>query len=398
MRRAALGWCLCGCLAAGATADDPEILAANIVNAADHSSGRVSPGEIVILYPAHAGPAALVGQHLDESGRIATAGGETRVLFDGIPAPLAYTISGEIAAVAPYEVAGRTAVEVVVEYRGRRSAPVTLPLVESTPALFTLDGSGMGQAAMLNDTGCCNSARNPAAAGSVVALYATGEGQTAPAGITGNVSSYPKPADYPAPRLPVAVTVGGKKAQIVFAGEAPHTVTGLLQVNFRIPDDVEPGDAVPLVLTVGDAHSIEGVTMAVRSAVQRVVVADADPAARAWLQRLLRGAGYQVVDALAHQAADLAIIGLSLPERQRTALLRDLQALRPRMKIAVIAPLAGAESLRAADLMGAQAVFTRPLASAVVLGRVKELLRPHPVPYVTEDIPLTQRLLSGAAH
>ena len=277
MRLRAAVWCWCGCLAAGQAADDPALLASRIVNAADHSGGRVSPGEIIILYPSHAGPPALVGQHLDAAGKISTAAGETRVLFDGIPAPVAYTVEGEVGAVVPYELAGRESTEVVVEYQGHRSAAVTLPVVDAAPALFTLDGSGMGQAAMLNDTGCCNSARNPAAAGSTVALYATGEGQTAPGGITGNVSSYARPADYPAPRLPVQVTVGGKPAEIVFAGAAPHTVAGLLQVNFRIPPDVAPGDAAPLVLTVGEARSVEGVTMAIRSAVQRVVVAEPDP-------------------------------------------------------------------------------------------------------------------------
>ena len=46
------------------------------------------------------------------------------------------------------------------------------------------DSSGQGQAAALNQDGALNSAENPAAAGSVVVLYGTGEGQTDPPGRT----------------------------------------------------------------------------------------------------------------------------------------------------------------------------------------------------------------------
>ena len=91
--------------------------------------------------------------------------GETRVLFGGLTAPIAYTVSGEVMAVVPYEVSNRKTTDVVVEYQGKRSPAVTLDVVASTPALFTLDSSGKGQAAILNETGCCNSARNPAARG-----------------------------------------------------------------------------------------------------------------------------------------------------------------------------------------------------------------------------------------
>ena len=127
--------------------------------------------------------------------------------------------------------------------------------IPAAPALFTLDSSGKGQATMLNETGCCNSVRNPAARGSIAVLYATGEGQTTPPGITGSVSAFAKVALYPTPRARVRVTVGGQLAAIVYAGEAPHAVAGLLQVNFRVPANAPLGDAVPVHLIVGDFRS-----------------------------------------------------------------------------------------------------------------------------------------------
>jgi uncharacterized protein (TIGR03437 family) len=110
--------------------------------------------------------------------------GETRVLFDGIPAPLLWTVRGSIAAVVPDEVpVGRTS-SVVVQYGGRRSVAVRVEVRKSDPALFTRDRSGKDEASMLNQTRCCNSENNPAPRGSIAQLYATGAGQTSPAGIT----------------------------------------------------------------------------------------------------------------------------------------------------------------------------------------------------------------------
>jgi uncharacterized protein (TIGR03437 family) len=322
---------------------------------------------------------------------MATTAGETRVWFDGIAAPVVYSIKGQVGAVVPYEVGQRTTTEVAVEYRGVRSAPVTLAVVESAPALFTLDSSGHGQAAMLNETGCCNSVRNPAARGSVVALYATGEGQTDPPGTTGLFSAYAKTSEYPAPRQTVRVTVGGVPAEILFAGEAPHTVAGLLQVNFRIPANAPLGDAVPLVLSVGGSRSRDDVTMAVRSAVQRILILDQEGAGREWLRKVLVGAGYEVIVARGAQArehpVDLIICGLTVPERERMETVAAMVAGRPKLKIIAAAAAAGGpEELRSADLLGAQAIFTKAMSAKAVVERVRELLRSRPVPYVAWDV------------
>ena len=54
------------------------------------------------------------------------------------------------------------------------------------PGIFTNDASGAGQAAIINvPDGSRNSAAHPATRGSKVSIYATGEGQTTPAGAVG---------------------------------------------------------------------------------------------------------------------------------------------------------------------------------------------------------------------
>jgi uncharacterized protein (TIGR03437 family) len=385
MRLALALWCM----SAAWAADEPL----RLVNAADHTGGKVSPGEIVVLYPSNVGPAALAGAQLDEAGKVTTLLGDTRVWFDGIAAPMAYTVTGEVGAVVPYEVAGRLTTDVVVEYQGRRSPTVTLPVVESAPALFTLDLSGKGQAAMLNETGCCNSPRNPAIRGREAALYATGEGQTTPAGETGRVSAYARTVDYPAPRRPVKVTVAGLPAEIIYAAEAPNAIAGLLQVNFRVPENAPIGDAVPLVLWIGDTRSAEGVTMAIRSAAQRVLLLEPDAPARQRLEKILSGAGYEVITKTTPQARiDLAIFSLAVPAAEVAA----LRPGRPQLRLIATAATLGPASLKAADLLGAQAVVPRGVGADELLLRAGRLLAAHPVPYEAEH-PAELRLLPGMA-
>jgi uncharacterized protein (TIGR03437 family) len=126
--------------------------------------------------------------------------------------------------------------------------------------VFTIDATGTGQGAIVNQDGTVNSAANPAPRGSVVSIYATGEGQTSPPGVTGSVTQL----DLKKPVLPVTVTIGGIGATVQYAGSAASVVAGLLQVNAVVPQGVSPGAAVPVVVNVGTTPSQPGVTMAVK--------------------------------------------------------------------------------------------------------------------------------------
>jgi uncharacterized protein (TIGR03437 family) len=372
-----------------ARAAAPELKPTAIVSAADHRGGSVSPGEILVLYPSNAGPAALMGQTPNQEGRLLTIFGETRVLFDGQAAPVLYAVQGEISVVAPFELAGRTSTNVVVEYQGNRSEPVTIPVVASKPALFTQNRIGTGEAGVLNDTGCCNSAANPAARGSLVAVYATGAGVYQGNVPTGAIAASKDVHGYPRPSQPVQLTVGGVRAELSFVGAAPHSVAGLLQINFRVPETAPLGN-VPLVLSVGESESRSLATMVVRSEKSRILLASLDSATRKdWADRLSR-AGYEPVQAdslgpasaLASQAPiDLAIVDMPKTGDSPASWITSLPPNAPGMKVLVIAAETNADSLRKADLLGANGFVERGAPASTVLERIGELVRKRPVAY-----------------
>ena len=61
----------------------------------------------------------------------------------------------------PYDVAGKSTVDVQVEYNGVRSSAVKMPVLGSRLGIFTFGPSGTGQAAIVNEDGTINSSFNP---------------------------------------------------------------------------------------------------------------------------------------------------------------------------------------------------------------------------------------------
>lgn len=246
-----------------ASAQPPCVALGGVVNAASFLPGPVAPGEIISIFGAGLGPEAPVLGRLEGGSRVATELEGTRVLFDGIAAPLLSAWTGQVNAIVPYAVAGRQQTRLQVEYQGRRTAEAVLPVAGSAPAIFTLKLTGSGQGAILNQDSTVNGPDNPAARGSIIQIFATGGGQTNPAGVDGRVTL----AEFgppPVQTLPVTVTIGGLRAAVHYAGAAPQLVAGAMQVNAQIPGEAPAGSAVPVVITVGENSSSSAVTVAIR--------------------------------------------------------------------------------------------------------------------------------------
>src|SRR5262249_39642392 len=148
--------------------------------------------------------------------------------------------------IVPYALEGRNLIQVQISHSGTLTPAVTYGVIDSSPAIFTLNSAGTGQGAILNQDGTVNSSSNPASIGCVIAVYATGEGRTSPPGIDGKVAT---DSVLPAPVLPVSATIGGVDAKVEYAGAAPQSVAGLMQVNLRVPAGVVTSTRVPIQIT-----------------------------------------------------------------------------------------------------------------------------------------------------
>jgi uncharacterized protein (TIGR03437 family) len=245
------------------TAPAPTIT--SVLHAASYQSGAIAPGEIVSIFGTAMGPASPLGTTLDSTGKVATTLGNVTVLFNGYAAPLTYVSATQINCVVPYELAQLSSPYVEVKYLNQTSNIYSLRAVTTAPGIFTLS-NGTGQGAFLNYDNSYNSASHPAAAGSVIQLYLTGEGQLSPAGVTGSVTCSAGCAtvnQIPLPLLAVAALVNNQPATIAFAREAPGDVSGVMQVNVIIPPNT-PSGPIPIVISVGGNSSQSGVTVYVQ--------------------------------------------------------------------------------------------------------------------------------------
>jgi uncharacterized protein (TIGR03437 family) len=231
-------------------------------------SSTISAGEIITIFGTNIGPSTPVGLTLDSNGNVSNTIGGVQVLVGGYPSPMIYASGTQVSAVVPYEIASpvfRVSPSVQVKYLGQTSNGVQVTQVASVPGLFTANASGTGPGAILNSNNSVNSPSNPASKGDTVVIYMTGEGQTNPAGVTGKVTTVNPSGNplTPQPLLPVAVLVDGQPAKVVFYGEAPGIVSGVMQVNVQIPTTAATGN-LSVSVQVGSNISQTGVTVSVK--------------------------------------------------------------------------------------------------------------------------------------
>ena len=231
-------------------------LVTGIVNAASYSNNAIAPGEMVAIYGQNLGPQAISVATFDNTNTNTLLAG-TQVTFNGIPAPIVYTSSGAAAAIVPYEIAGSSQATVVATYNGQPSSTQTVNVADAAPGIFSADSSGSGPGAILDADYSLNGSTNPAAAGSVVVIYATGGGQTNPPAASGTLTTSATPlADD------VTVTVGGQPAQVLYAGNAGGEVAGMVQINLQLPAGVT--GTVPVIVTIGNHVSQATITMSIQ--------------------------------------------------------------------------------------------------------------------------------------
>ncbi len=214
----------------------------NYVFGASYAPTAFAPGLIFRLVGTGLGPD--VGQQPAQypNGAYPTTLAGVQVLVNGTPAPLLYVSATKINTVAPYEIAKQVGnyVNVQVIYNGVAGNMPNELVASTAPDMF----------AITNQDNSVNAPGNPAAKGSTIIIYATGEGQLNPPGVNGQLVG----ATLPTPVAQVSVTIDGKPASISYAGTVPATFDGFLQVNVTIPPGVAAG-TVPVALKIGDQSS-----------------------------------------------------------------------------------------------------------------------------------------------
>ena len=240
----------------------PILPPSSVVNGASfrpatEPNSAIAPGAIVSIFGTGLASDTLRAGEVP----LPTMLGETSVTFDDIPAPLFFVSGTQINAQVPFELmTGARMVTVQVRRGSETSAAQSIAIAAVSPGIFALNEKGTGQGAILDVQFRLVDALNPAAAGEVVLIFATGMGITQPAVATGA----PAPAAEPLARVvvPVEAQVGGQPATVHFSGLAPGFV-GLYQVNVQVPSGVPPGAAQPVEIIINGVAS-NTVTIAVQ--------------------------------------------------------------------------------------------------------------------------------------
>ncbi len=189
---------------------------AGIVNAATYQSGPIAPGKAVAVFGQNFGPAQLA---VANPGDIVA--GDTRILFDGVPAQMIYSWAGQAAAIVPPVANPQTQLQ--VEFLGVPGDAVPLQTAPSAPGIYCYSGGTGPAAAYLSAPG-------------FLTFFLTGDGGATP-----------------------AVSIGGQPSTCL--GNWSGLISpGVLQINACIPNGLAGGQTVALQAVTRGLSSQPGVT------------------------------------------------------------------------------------------------------------------------------------------
>ncbi len=234
-----------------------------IGNAGGYSTQSISPGQVLALFGNGLGPQQGVASQATLQAPYPRQAGEVQVTFDGAPAPILWAQDGQVNVIAPWSLNTGANTEVCVSYKSSRLKCLGWPTAQTAPGVLIGDSStdpaplkiGTPQYAIaLNQDGSMNSAANPAEAGSLVSVFATGLGPIGPPQADGSLIEFPLPVNsipvrvegsYFIPRQPTSF----QPTEVTYAGPAPYRPAGISQVNFR--SLTRPPDSYQLKLPAG---------------------------------------------------------------------------------------------------------------------------------------------------
>ena len=243
---------------------------ASALNAAGGLPDRVinvAPGMYASLY----GPTGIFGTQTrlftQEPNPLPmpTTVGDIQVLFNDKAAPIQFVSPSQINVIVPNDTSTAQPAEITIlrASTGQVLAAARANVDSVSAALFTVNGTGSGQLAAVNQDGTINSATSAAPRGSIITLYGTGVGAipgTPPDGAA--ASGLIRTPDRP------RINVNGRfltdtDADIPYSGLAPGLIS-VWQINLKIPDTVPPNSAVPIAVIYRDSSVQTRLTIAVK--------------------------------------------------------------------------------------------------------------------------------------
>ncbi len=251
----------------------PAISANGVVNAGSFRPGMSVNSMISIFGTGLAAPGTIraAGAADFDGGNFPKQLACVSVQVAGRDAPVTFVSANQINAQAPTVVLSAPVNVEVIFNKGQpgevRTALSGVQMQNASPAFFTFNGRSIAALHtnfdIVGDPAVIRADRpvRPAKPGDVVSLFGTGFGLTDPVFQTGEIA-------FGLPRLqaPVSVTIGSltlRDQDVMYAGLSPGSITGLYQLNVRIPDSAADGD-IPVVVRVGGLQTQDGATIAIK--------------------------------------------------------------------------------------------------------------------------------------
>jgi uncharacterized protein (TIGR03437 family) len=236
----------------------PSIYPGGIVNAASSAGGSpVAAGSIATVYGAFLVDSLAIASSSPLPNELA---GLSLQVAGGLSAPLFAVSSGQVNFQVPWLVAGQSRVTLSAALKGQTGPSQIMNIAAFAPGIFSMNGQGTGQGAIIDTSYRLVDSSAPAIAGStIIQIYCTGLGAVTNRPASGS-AALGDPLSYTT-TVPT-VMIGGAQASVLFSGLAPGSV-GEYQINALVPDGSSKGSPVPVTVSIGGATS-NTVTIAVQ--------------------------------------------------------------------------------------------------------------------------------------
>jgi uncharacterized protein (TIGR03437 family) len=188
--------------------------------------------------------------------------------MNSFPVPIFYASPNQVNIQIPWELKGLSQATVSVIVDGVAGAVQSFNLATAAPGIFSMNGQGAGQGAILIANSDAIAAPSGSVAGRNTRLARRGDYLSIFCTGLGDVTNRPADgAGASAMELSMTlatptVTIGGIPSTASFSGLAPG-FPGLYQVNAQVPAEAPTGDAVPVMIGIGGTNS-NTVTIAVQ--------------------------------------------------------------------------------------------------------------------------------------